>query len=726
MIFWLLMFGFITKNIAPRYGVPFLFLSPEYLDRINFLSYFIVGFSCGGFIMAFNISSYIMNGFRFPFLATLHNPFMKYCVNNSIIPFLFVAVYIFNIITFQLSEKLLSVFDILLLIVGLLGGIFVFISLSVSYFFTTNKNIFKLFGVRGQDQGKEINKPLINKKDEWKNINLIKESRDWYVETYWVYPFVNRLVRPVRHYKKEMIRRVFNQNHRNATLFVLLATITLFTLSYFQDVPLFIIPAGASIFLLFTMYLMLSSALHAWIRGWASISLLVVFLIINYLYQFDVFNNYNKAYGLNYEVKPADFTNEAVTKIDSDSITKKEDIKHTLEILNRWRLKNTTDGKTKPKLVIINTSGGGMRSALWSFYVMQYTDSILKGELMKHAHLITGSSGGMIGAAYMRELYWRQLSGKIESCSNRDYINNIGRDILNPIAFSLVVNDLFFPLQKIEKGLFSYNKDRAYAFEWKLNQNTNNILNRPLSDYRQPESEAIIPMMIFAPTMANDGRKMLISAQPISYLTQNSFNPNINVKPIYDGIEFNRFFEKQGAKDVHFTSVLRMSASFPYISPMVALPSEPRIEVLDAGMRDNYGLENTLKYMYTFRNWINTNTSGVVIIQIRDKNKQFEIEDNPRQTIVQTATLPIGLLYSNLFYIQDFNQNQLLQYASLWFDQKVDIINFEMKRDSKDIISLSWHLTNKEKNKILNSIEMEKNQQSIKRLKELLRKSDLK
>ncbi|MBI2270518.1 MAG: hypothetical protein HYU69_09210 [Bacteroidetes bacterium] len=720
MIFWAIMFGFVTEHVAPRYGVPYLFLSPEYFDRINFLSYFIVGFACGGFIMAFNISSYIMNGYRFPFIATLYNPFFKYCTNNSVIPALFIATYIYNIFRFQLSEQVYSTFQIIILIAGLIAGIVTFIILSTSYFFTINKDIYKMFGVRGQDTAKETLRPN-RQRIEWKNLNLIKESRDWYVETYWTMPFVNKLVRPVRHYKKEMLRNVFKQNHRNAFIFVLLAAITLFVLSFFQNVPFFIIPAGASIFLLFTMFLMLSSALYVWIRGWASLLLIAIFLIVNSLYKLDVFSNYNKAYGLNYGIEKAPFTNEALNKMSCDSVCDQIDIKYAVEILNRWRLKNISEKSAKPKLVLVNTTGGGLRASLWTFYSLQYADSISGGELLKHTQLITGSSGGMIGAAYLRELYWQQQSGKIDNMYLPEYKNNMGKDILNPIAFSLAVNDFFFPLQKVEKGYYKYNKDRAYAFEWRLNQNTNGILDKRLHDYKQAESEAIIPMMIFSPTVANDGRKMLISAQPISYLTQNSYTKNLDIQPIYDAMDFGRLFEKQGAQNVHFTSVLRMSATFPYISPIVSLPSEPRIEVLDAGMRDNFGLEISLKYMYALRNWITSNTSGVIIIQIRDKKKEWPIDENPTRNILQNVLLPLGLLYSNLFNIQDFNQDQLLQYASLWFDQKVDIINFEMKRNQKENISLSWHLTNKEKRQVLGSIDLPENQEAFKKLKELLK-----
>ena len=74
MTVWFIIVGINTRLISEKYGVPFLFLSPEYLGDVGFLSYCIVGFSFGGYIMAFNISSYVTNGYRFPFIATLAKP----------------------------------------------------------------------------------------------------------------------------------------------------------------------------------------------------------------------------------------------------------------------------------------------------------------------------------------------------------------------------------------------------------------------------------------------------------------------------------------------------------------------------------------------------------------------------------------------------------------------------------------------------------------------------
>ncbi|MBI3502543.1 MAG: patatin-like phospholipase family protein [Bacteroidetes bacterium] len=722
---WGLLFGFVTQSLAARYGVPYLFLNPEYLDAVNPLSYFIIGFACGGFVMAFNIASYILNSYRFPFLATLSNPFTKYCINNFIIPCSFVLVYVINIISFLSSEQIYSSSEIFSMVLGFLLGFVVFVFLGLFYFFQTNKDIHRMFGVKPPSEEKTMRllQQQQRKGDSWKNIYLIKESRDWYVETYLAHPFKIRLVRAVRHYKREMLRNVFSQNHRNAAIFSFVTILSLFVLGFFREVHALMIPAGASIFLLLTMFIMLPVPLYSVFKGWAPVVLLVSIVALNFLYRMDFFNNINKVYGMNYGVKPSSYDNKTLNDFASEKDTADADFKAMLEILNKWRLKNlktTLEKNEKPKFVIVCTSGGGLRSSLWTFQALQYADSLLKGELLKHTALITGSSGGMIGAAYLRELYWQNQAGKVKDLYRPSYRTNISKDILNAVAFSIGTSDWFVSMQSVKYGKNKYNKDRGYIFERRLDENLGNVFsNRRLNDYKPAEAEAKIPMMIFSPTMVNDGRKLVISSQPVSFLIQTSKSDKLNHVPLNDAIEFSRFFRKQNSDSILFTSVLRMSSTFPYITPIVSLPSKPAIEIMDSGMRDNYGIEVALKFLYVFRNWIATNTSGVVIIQIRDRHKEFQIEENPPPTMLTALTRPLGSFYGNLFTMQDLSQNQQVEFISSWFDGKTDVLDFQLQNEIPDKISLSWHLTNHEKNKVLNSINLPENRKSIERLREL-------
>jgi hypothetical protein len=720
---WLVMFGFVTGNIAPHYGVQYLFLNPEYRDHVSFLSFYIVGFSFGGFTMAFNIVSYIMNSFRFPFLATLANPFQKYCYNNLVIPVLFVITYLVNTFQFLKAEQTMSTIHILFLLLGFLMGAALFIAIAITYFIRTNKNIQILFGYKTQEyqtSATSLKKNIRKKKSvPWKNTNLVKEPRDWYVETYIGSMFKLKYVRPVSHYQRDILRRVFRQNHGSAARFQLVTIVTLIIIGWFQEISYFMVPAAGSLFLVFTLIMMLSSTFYSWLRGWTTAFVILLIIMLNLVFRFTFLKNSCKVYGLNYDGDKALYTVENLYLHNNNRAAYTADSLQAIIALEKWKQDNTQANGKKPKMIFINTSGGGLRSSLWTLYTIQKADSTLKGTFLRKTKLITGSSGGMIGAAFIRELYLQKRTQKNINIYDSRYCDDISKDILNPVTFNIATNELFLNMQKFKRGKSEYSKDRAYAFERRLNQNTGLLLDKPLKNYQLAEFENQVPMMIFSPTILNDGRKLLISPQPISYLTNNNSNTNLNAQLIGEAVEYTRFFEKQDAMNTGFLSVLRMNATFPYISPVVTLPSEPIMDVMDAGMRDNFGMETTLKYIAAFRNWIEENTSGIIIVQIRDRHKELPTEPNPPKTMMGSLLRPIGSLYGNLFIIQDYNQDQLLHHMATIYKGPIEVVNFQMENDRKNNISLSWHLTNREKIKILKSIHTPENQASLIRLKQL-------
>ena len=720
VIFWLFFFGAITNAVSPSYGIAFLFWGPEYLNKLNFLSYFILGFSLGGFIMAYNIGSFIKNAFRFPFLASLRHPFMKFCLNNFIIPLTFIILYCFQVYFFLESEDIMSTAKIFLMLFSFIIGITSFLFISLTYFFYANKDMFHLFGIKHRKE-LSISDAAKDHTGE-RNPKLIKESRDWYVETYFSNPIQVRLVRSVHHYNKEMLKNVIRQNQHSAFWFQLLSLLSIIGLGLFGDRKMFEIPASASLFLLFTLFIMIFSSFYRWFRGWSTPVFIIALIGFNYIHKIDLLTM-NHAYGLNYNSAKADYSYSNFKKMDLRNDLWKQDVKQTIDILNKWKIKNTyfDAPDKKPKLFLINTSGGGLRSSLWTMYTLMYADSLSNGKLLSQTQLITGSSGGMVGAAYLRELYLRKQKDRIKSYYDKKYLENISKDMLNPITFRVATSEWLFPMQSFTLDGKSYPKDRAYSFETKLEENLWNVFDKQLDEYALPEQNSYIPMMVFSPSIVNDGRKLLISPLGISYLTQNAKTPNVLYNRLFDAIEYSRFFEKQQANKTRFSSVLRMSATFPYISPVVSLPSEPRIELMDAGLRDNFGLETSLRFIRVFKDWIAANTSGIVIIQIRDKHKNVPIEDNPSQTLMEALTRPLGSFYGNLFEVQDYNQNQQIAAADEWTKSHIEIIDLQLRNDRKDHISLSWHLTNKEKRKVFASLHLPENQAAIKRIEELLK-----
>lgn len=713
LVLWLVLFGFITQSLATKFGAPYLFLSPEYFGSVNWLAFLILGFSIGGFFMAFHLYSYIIIGPSFPFIATLARPFYKFCINNSTFPIIFYFVHLYNIYDVQANEELRSMGEILIDMLSYTCGIILFIVLSVFYFFKTNVDFQKMRINRKKNMYSAAG-TLFAKKNYWFETQI----KNTYQPSYY-FSSLNKVMyaREAKHYDRHILREVFKQNHLNAAVFEIAMIISFLLLGLFQDYSTVQIPSGASFILLCTVILMVITIFYSWFKGWAFSILVVFVLLLNFIsINTSFLQPKNFAYGLSYrEKQPYDL--EALKKLQFDTLSLKNDTRHQFEILDNWHKQaSIIQGTDKPKLVIVNSSGGGLRSAMWTSYILQQLDVQSNGSFYPNVHMITGASGGMIGAAYYRDLYLASLSDKNINLGDSVYMENISKDLLNSVAFNLASHDLFLRFKKREIDGKTYLMDRGYAFEQQLNANTNNILDKPLEAYVTPEYLSEIPQMIFTPTIINDGRRMVIAAQPMSFLNHTNFS-NKTIGP--ENIEFIKLFEKNEAMRVKFTSVLRMNSTFPYVLPMVSLPTTPEILVMDAGIRDNYGTKTTIRFITGIEEWLAENTSGVVVIEIRDISKDYDMEKTEQLSLFEKLTTPAGNFYGNFQHATEYNAEELFE-TGFCENVPVDRITFVLRKDPSEKISLSWHLTQREKNDIRRIFKNDYNCEQAKKLFSLL------
>ena len=542
----------------------------------------------------------------------------------------------------------------------------------------------------------------------------------WHVESYLSSFFKVKVVRDVSHYEHEKVLSVFKQNHVNAAVFEIVVFALFFIIGLLSDVDFFKIPAGASILLLFTLFIMITGVVRYYLRSWATSFFIVFFLLLNIFSRFEIFNKSNYAYGLNYKGERQKFDIPTLEKLSSRDLYN-SDVAATIEILNKWKAKWQAKGIDKPKMVLLNISGGGVRSMVFTFRAMQVIDSALAGDLMPSTPLITGSSGGIISASYYRELYFthRDSLFKANQSVKNPYLRNVGKDMLNGIAFKLTVSDIFLNFQKFDDGKYRYVKDRGYAWETQLNKNLDNLINKRISYYEQPERDALIPMIFITPTMINDGRAMFISPQKISYMIQNN-NRDSSGDGLINGIEFSRFFADQDAMNLRLTSALRVNSAFPWISPVTSFPSSPAIEAMDAGIRDNFGMLNSMRFLHVFSNWISENTSGVVVVQIRDTYKKSKIYDASIKTFYDKLATPFRNVSGNFLLMQDYTNDAYIETVTSGFKGKVDFVTFQLP-ESHEKVSLSWHLTKREKEFLKNQMSNAENRLALQQLLTLLK-----
>lgn len=730
MFFWFLMTGFAVGFFGRDYGIPYLFWDPEYLGEVDFWSFLILGVACGGFIMAFHVSSYIMNAHRFPFLATLSKPFFKYSLNNSFLPALFLGLYTFYIVKFQYGSELYELNpgldrseQVVNQLLGFYAGILIFMFPGYSLLAAISRDVMNMFGIDDPIKHKRTRKTkpikaILKGNVKWRSAHHHEENEyDWKVLTYLAHWFKIGLTRDSDHYDRGILKRVFEQNHLIAAIFEILILASFIILGAFRETDVLSIPTGATIFLVGTMLLMFTSAIYSRLRGWSVSVLILLLVFVHVVSKNNVGPMQSKAFGLNYDVELAPYDLDGIEASIPSGEELKQDVDHHIEILRKWKSKNTHQNWEKPKLVIICSTGGGARSALWAFRSIQYADSLSGGKLLDRCHLLTGASGGMFGLSYLRELKLRSLENDSIDMTSSVYATNVGKDLLNPVSTTLALNDLFVRWQSFADGDKIYTKDRGYSLERQWNENTGSVMNKRISDYQAPEAESKIPLTIMSPNILNDGRSLIIGSQPLGFMTSAADKDFASHR---SAIEFLRFFKDQEGDQLWFTSALRMNATFPYISPAVSLPTNPPLEVMDAGFRDNYGINNALKYLFTFRNWISSNTSGVLIIQIRDGEKIEPVAIHPPRTFLNHLLDPVGNIYTNLFSMQDFNHDEQLLVANEWFDGELDVIDLEMPRPRVDDIALSWHLTSREKYIITQGVYSEKNQKAFQLIDSLI------
>ena len=348
---------------------------------------------------------------------------------------------------------------------------------------------------------------------------------------------------------------------------------------------------------------------------------------------------------------------------------------------------DVVDGR--PKLVLVAVSGGASRSAYWTAVVLDRLEGAL-GTFGDRVRVIAGASGGMLGTAcyvtYRRDLAagvqrWRQGAAEPSRDLGRaraypEWIRRLPYRSMDPLARYIALSEIW---KSLYPGAQREDRGKVLEQDWgpppgaARGRRARGDLRYPLKDLAPFEAAGAIPSLIFSPMMVEDGRRLLISNLDL-YLDDNDeplmagldrllaamlagavppAGPPTRVLPMLltrgrqiayepvqradgigdhsqslSGIEYFRIFDND--RGLHLATAVRMSASFPYVSPAVNLPSEPPRRVVDAGYYDNYGIQVATSWIRQNRDWLVENTSGVLLVQIRDSSSakdRLDVDD---------------------------------------------------------------------------------------------------
>ncbi len=707
LLVWVFLGLMMTGQILSLFGIKFLLLLPEYLGKTETGSYFILGCAFGALIMTWNLVTYLVYARRFPFLSALSRPFTKFALNNSLVPTLFLILFFVASARLQYLEAGFTFQEISLHLVSFLLGMFAILIIISLYLSITNQDIrqSQLYlhdyaaRKRAFDAGQKAS------------------AANWGVETYLSERFRPRLVRSVAHYDQEFLKGIYRQNHLNALLLQIVSILLLTIIGHLVDNPVFRIPAGASLLIMASIVLSLFGAITYWFGPWRLLIFLLMILAIDLITSSRAIQQQTQAYGLDYQMaeRPAYTTGSLDRMLTPEQMQRDQELSRI--ILDKWKSRQSTE---KPKLVLIAASGGGLKAAVWTMQAIQQLDQALPDSLMRKVGLMTGASGGVIGLAYLRALWQQQQEGQIGNYTDRIYLERMSGDLLNSVAISMASTDMFGQGPTLTLDSMQYRKDRGYTFELQLNENTDHALAGRLGDLQMPEQEAIIPLLFITPTIINDGRRLIISTQGVTYLCRAPSEIPGQSPFDVDAIDFRNFFGAQRADHLQIASALRMNAAFPYILPAIGLPSTPVMDIMDAGIRDNFGISIALRFVQQHKQWIRDNTSGVVMINIRCWEKTPRIAAVDRRGLISELTKPFGLLGDQSRF-QDFDHDSALSMMTdVLGPDMFHVVRFIYEPGKKqEPASLSLHLTKREKEDILNAWYLPQNQAALQEVKRL-------
>jgi hypothetical protein len=241
----------------------------------------------------------------------------------------------------------------------------------------------------------------------------------------------------------ETIEQIYGQNRINAFIFESITLIAFLGMGFFRNYSFFEMPAAVSIVTLLTIISMLFSALISWFHRWAYSLIIGVLFGMSYLSTITPFFKYTSyAIGLDYKKsKRTEYTIENISKNGLDSPDYFDSKVSIYQMLENWK---NNQGIKKPKLVILNTSGGGSRSALWTMVVISNCDQALQNKLSNRLQLIAGASGpdglgkALAGLAGAGLAIWgmESLFSKLESDSASEKKKQGSKNLVAPTTIN--------------------------------------------------------------------------------------------------------------------------------------------------------------------------------------------------------------------------------------------------------------------------------------------------
>ncbi len=276
-------------------------------------------------------------------------------------------------------------------------------------------------------------------------------------------------------------------------------------------------------------------------------------------------------------------------------------------------------------LIVVTATGGGIHSAVWTTTVLQGLEKAFKDQgLSFHSSILvmSSASGGSVGTMYWSREYLGAGQFAAAPLPTEDHEGDITArprlsascSSLEAVAWGLVYPDFlhaFFPI-----GDTIY--DRGWALQQALERNAQHYqgcqsadekmagpdFEPTLRDLSKALQEGRAPAISFNSTVSETGERFRFSnysipVTPARLLDDETHTLNAVTSPFETPAK--SFYSQYGDRDVSLSTAARLSATFPYVSPMAradAGTGHPTYHLADGGYYDNDGIASAAEFLW--------------------------------------------------------------------------------------------------------------------------------
>ena len=426
--------------------------------------------------------------------------------------------------------------------------------------------------------------------------------------------------------------------------------------------------------------------------------------------------------------------------VDTDEKKAVDDKSKNFEQVLAKRLEHQTEERT---LVIVCASGGGIQAAGWTAQVLTglQEQNVLGKSFTKAIGLISSVSGGSVGAMYYLDRF--DDEGYPNDDELEDIVNSSTQDTLDAVGWGFAYLDLWrflgFPYlirPKFDRGTAVETDWQGEMKGWEKETNKPKT-RKTLATWRKQIFDGKIPIPVFNATLVETGERFLITP-----MTFGKFPVNKYKFPTKKYVDFNTLYK---GYDMNVVTAARLSATFPYVSPICRNDrkelADKKYHFADGGYFDNSGFVTAAEWLDErldeWRKPESLKIKRVLILQINAFPK------SPANENVQGSggwfMTTLGPLLA-MFKVRDpvlasRNAKEADLLAKKWHNQ-VDIQYFpiffpsaseipsecavsEFYKDCRYRPPLSWRLTDREKQAIKDGWTAIKTGETIQTIKQL-------